>query len=67
MKTVMYYGSFESHPARFSDAEAWVLIAKNWCQLGVLEVWSGVEEMTRADFEKTYGPRPPLPGHVFAS
>jgi hypothetical protein len=61
------YGSFESHPARFTRCEAWVLFGNDWRELNASDVYFGVEVMTKKDFETTYGKRPPLPDKAFST
>jgi hypothetical protein len=58
------YGSLESHPARFTDFEAWMLIGNRWREINASEIMFGGEEMSKEDFEETYGARPALPKHA---
>jgi hypothetical protein len=73
------YGSFECHPARFTDYEAWVLFGTAWRELdsyeelfgnpwrefNAAEVLRGAGIMTKEKFETTWGALPPLPKHAF--
>jgi hypothetical protein len=62
------YGSFESHPARYTSYESWVLFGDTWRQLGAYEVMFGAAPMSKQEFEKTYGSKlPPLPKRAFTS
>lgn len=64
--TTPKFGSFESMPAIFNDAEAWVLFGGTWRELGPFEVSFGAGLMTKRNFERTYSRLPALPAHAFA-
>jgi hypothetical protein len=61
------YGSYESHPAIFTNAEAWVFLGGDWRSPGPFEVSFGASIMSKEKFEKTYGKLPPLPERAFAT
>jgi hypothetical protein len=64
--TQIRYGHFESHPAIFTNDEAWVFF-DTWRELGASEVLFHAGLMTRAGFELTYGPLPALPERAFTT
>jgi hypothetical protein len=62
------FGAFEAHPAIFDDTEAWVLFPSptEWRELPHSEVLQKTKVMSEAEFRRTYGDLPRLPGGAFA-
>jgi hypothetical protein len=64
----LHFGAFEAHPAICDDNEGWVLFPspREWRELPHAEVLQKTKIMSEAEFRRTYGELPPLPGGAFA-
>jgi hypothetical protein len=64
------YGVFESHPARFTDYEAYVFDIDRtgtWREMNAAEVLFHAGVLSKEKFEKTFRALPALPPRAFAS
>lgn len=61
------YGSFEGHPVRFVDDEAWVFAKNAWHPSNSAEALHGARAMDEGDYRKLFGDLPPLPKSAFQS
>jgi hypothetical protein len=63
-----HYATFESFPAIYDDAEAWVLFAGNdWRKLPLAEVLQTARPMSEDEFHRHYPRLPPIPSAAFHS
>jgi hypothetical protein len=62
------YGAFESHPARFTDTEAWVYQHDNiWRKMNSAEVTQHAAVLSEANYRAAYPDLPALPTTAFTT
>lgn len=63
---MLNYGTFEGHPAIWSDREAWVLYdGTDWCKIHHSEILQGASPMPEAEFKATFQDIPEMPKAAF--
>lgn len=61
------FGSYEGHPVRFVDEEAWVYAKDEWQKTSPPEVLVTASVMDESAYRKLFGELPPLPKSAFQS
>ena len=62
------YGSYDGHPVRWTDDEAWMFVDGAW--RAIEPVFARIKAragLTRRAYRETFGPVPPLPSDAFSS